>query len=182
MLKMRETLITSESKHVGFLGGWRWKSGCVTLLMACACLGAWVRTYFANDRIWISPTGTGVRVRSMDSRIVVEQWHISGDSPWGIQFSKSTRPGKVTDLFLGEVLFDWEWMGFARGEWSLMSVRLWTIPYWSIVFPLTIISTYVLLNRSRPPNGNEPLAYDCRLPGRIPLINQQKSDFVRPSC
>ena len=83
--------------------------------------------------------------------MVVEQWHIPEDSPWEFQFSKSSRPGKVTDLFLGEVSFDWEWMGFASGEWSLMSVRLWTIPYWSIVLPLITISASLLLNRSRPP-------------------------------
>lgn len=60
----------------------------------------------------------------------------------------------MTDLFLGEVLFHWEWMGFAKGECSTMFVRLWTVPYWSIVIPLTLLSAYLLLIKPPIPKPN----------------------------
>ena len=121
-----------------FFKPWRRKIGAVTLVMSCIFMAAWITT-----------AGTIILIRSMDSRVVIEMWPKDGHDPWEIEFFNSQRPINVTSLFLGEMLFFWEWRGFASGEWSATFVRLWTVPYWSIVMPLTLLSAYLLLSKTR---------------------------------
>src|SRR5438105_3724804 len=43
-----------------FFKGWRRKIGVLTLVMACVCMAAWVRSYSAEDKAWI-PFQTSIR-------------------------------------------------------------------------------------------------------------------------
>lgn len=53
----------------------------------------------------------------------------------------------------------WRWYGFTNGQFRFsgpyeFQLARWTIPYWSIVIPLTLLSVYLLLSKSKQPNSS----------------------------
>lgn len=141
-----------------FLHGWRRKIGTVTLLMALAFTGAWLRGHRLTDVY--SPGGT---------RTIIDSWTSSRD---GIEWLRLKRPQPMTPNRSGwrthaagttgssvagfirshEQTIDWRWgwLGFNFGESHAskpLAVRMQflTIPYWSLVLPLTLLSAYLIL-------------------------------------
>lgn len=150
-----------------FFRGWRRKAGCVTLLMACAVLGLWMRGRIYSDLIEFRVASrTAIRVthdgRSLCWMVLSE----SKNSPKR-QFLKDSQgriqataeylidPHRNIDWDLGskerptgpEALYSLDWnefrLGIAKGE--LGETRLLTLPYWSLAMPLALLSAYLLL-------------------------------------
>ena len=150
-----------------FFRGWRRQAGCVTLLMACAVLGLWMRGRIYSDLIEFRVAGrTAMRV-THDGRSLC--WMVLSESNNGPkrQFLKDSQgrilatveylidPHRNIDWELGtrerpprpEVLYLLNWnefrLGIAKGE--LGETRLMTLPYWSLTMPLALLSAYLLL-------------------------------------
>ncbi|MDB5345631.1 MAG: hypothetical protein JWP89_4008 [Schlesneria sp.] len=67
-----------------FFRGWRRKTGCITLVMACVVTGLWVRTLFFSDQFcfaigdrlhYVNSGQSGLSWLSVDRSPVLE-WHM----------------------------------------------------------------------------------------------------------
>jgi hypothetical protein len=58
-----------------------------------------------------------------------------------------------------EIKWRFRWFGFGNGsmdDFSIGDVRLWTIPYWSLVIPLTILSAWMILSKPKTAKLQQP--------------------------
>lgn len=101
-----------------FLRGWRRRIGVLALVLACAFMGGWVRSYSEDDGFYFA----GARLES--SAGIIER-------------SLKTAGNSQNGSFQDNTVF-------------------WRVPYWSIVFPLTFLSAYLLLRKPHPekPTGS----------------------------
>jgi hypothetical protein len=128
-----------------FFRGWRRKVGCVTLAMACVFAAGWVRCHYASDVIEFTVAETLHSFMSGKSGIV---WYSqdgsidrSGDEPLYIML------GTAAEWGIARRSGDWMFAGFdcrvrKHDGW-------WTLPFWSIVIPFTLISAWCLLTKPR---------------------------------
>lgn len=138
-----------------FFRGWRRKVGCVTLVMALALTGAWIRSSLVQDEIYLLRPE---RVYAIQSSVGGIQWENHSPSfvfPGGGSFHWISR----TMVYPSErhwrshVLEEnvcWDCAGFvyykAIDSTPLSrTVEIWRGPYWSLVVPLTMLSSYLLL-------------------------------------
>jgi len=157
-----------------FFRGWKRKAGCVTLAMACAFITECVRTFDVHDKISYCPASNikyalaargevidWTRSESVDGASInqpgfswrrIPKWTKSQLTPTEIKISESR-------------LLDWDrrLCGFAfySGQIKVpftngpvITVRMigCSVPFWSIVVPLTALSAYMLLNKPREKN------------------------------
>ena len=143
---------------IRFFQGWRRKIGVVTLIMACALMGLWLRSQSVFDHVYI-PLGN----HKCDFLASCE-----GKLSWGRRtnvesYEMPPRPGwtriliDVTGEPVNETADDrlrwhWKWFGFGVYDWADEPVRVSEIPHWSVVLPLTVLSVYLLLINPRPSN------------------------------
>jgi len=133
-----------------FFKGWRRKIGCVTLVLACAILGMWLRSF--------TTTGDHVTVwnHSLYSHNGSVSWYVNyhDDSPRGIQ--------DVIEFHAGSnKLFDprrrilekarWAFCGLVYSDQVVAGngIRQYWITYWCFISPLTLLSAYLLLSHPR---------------------------------
>jgi len=134
-----------------FFKPWRRKIGVVTLVLACVFMGGWVRSYSFTDQlippgqtstfhVWVSLRGrfAWMKVQGQAARVAPSLPMFSsapGNSPCPIdrEYSK----------------WYWQFMGFGSGTGNAHIYLFWTIPYWSIVVPLTLLSAWLLLSKPR---------------------------------
>ena len=150
-----------------FFHGWRRKAGCVLLVMATVFMGGWIRSHVANDELFLGKCRgihsfslySGRNGITLQSRTAAETkalnpaWH-----SWPLD------PGDSTYLAQHSfhVEWAWHWCGFNAGEshdYEMPGWRMawWTIPYWSIVCPLAILSAYLILRPgNRKPKSPTP--------------------------
>jgi hypothetical protein len=153
-----------------FFHRWRRKAGCVMLVMACVLTLGWVRScqfeegfgFYTKDSI----IGFTSNYRGLTwSRCVVQRFDSGGY--WELWDAQPKSPfDYITDEYEGLITV-WRraWGGFDFGdcheEFEARRLIRWTIPYWSIVLPLTLISGWLLLSKSRkkltPTNGEVSL-------------------------
>ncbi|WP_010586532.1 hypothetical protein [Schlesneria paludicola] len=112
------------------------KMGVLTLVLACVLTAGWVRSPHIGDKIEF-PLGSG-------------EFVVARSTPDGINLS-GRRP--LFDARLVQVL--------ATGLPCTLLSNWMTIPYWSIVLPLTVLSAYLLLSKPRmtrsvPNQGLQP--------------------------
>ena len=118
-----------------FFKGWRRKTGCVTLVMACVLAVMWIRNTVASDLFLVGQVSIhfsrGGIVWSIDD---VSMWH------WG---SWEHLPK------------DWN----ANGTNLYFGNNMAVVPYRCIVLPLTILSAHLILwnprKRERLVNSGE---------------------------
>lgn len=157
-----------------FFLGWRRKVGVVTLVMALVVCGAWMRSRIVMDR-FAHYTKTNWRMLvSYDSILWFEHRH-AVDGPanhWpGVSFRSAIGLYGVTAWSpYGDgasptfkefpSLHRRQFAGFDFGEYQVSIPNLvppattyrcqvWGIPYWSVVVPLTLLSSYLLLWKPR---------------------------------
>jgi hypothetical protein len=166
-----------------FFRGWRRKAGCTTLVVALVFMAIWIRSRHITDtltlrseesRTWHSLTLSqqGLKwARSIgsgqhgDPEFMNISW-TSDDSEYAADYRPLDQGWDI----------DWNWQccGFQFGEYyfgSLLefeppevmtqritlvtsSLALWTVPYWSIVLPLTALSAWLLLSKPRKATRN----------------------------
>ncbi|MDB5343031.1 MAG: hypothetical protein JWP89_1408 [Schlesneria sp.] len=151
-----------------FFHGWRRKAGCVALIMACVLMVGWFRSRLVQDEIRISVCYANLFFNSCNSTLT--WWQLSGldsASPQCFALQWLTHPEIRGRMFSFSELVTLEegssltptHVYVPREEQGAALVN-WTVPYWSIVLPLTLLSAYLLLvpSRKRPPTESQPHA------------------------
>lgn len=143
-----------------FFKGWRRKVGCATLVMACVFAAGWVRSLSFRDEITICRIPTIYTLASNRSRLV-----------WKVVHSPTPYFGPGVDYFLGRDVsafepfsqFEYNWtLRFAEFEVARhtngedFKINLYSLPYWSIISPLILLSGWLLLPKRPPVKRSEP--------------------------
>ncbi len=141
-----------------FFHGWRRKVGVVTLVMALAFAGAWLRGHRVKDVYstggprTVYETWSSSREGISWLRLTLQQPITSSTSGWRTYIVGTT--GNSIEGFIRNqkqtVDWRWKWLGFDSGESHAskpisIQMTFFTIPYWSLVLPLTLISAYLIL-------------------------------------
>lgn len=143
-----------------FFHGWRRKTGLVTLVMACVCMGGWLRSFSFMDQLRI-PDHRRQQIHVFHSLngalrwIRIEQGAEPDDvlfTPNWMVVSRKTKPQAFAsdNRFIPETNCRFHWAGFGAADLSSNAPAgsfptiVW-FPYWSIIMPLTMISAWLLL-------------------------------------
>lgn len=153
--------------------GWRRQSGVVTLVWAVLLVAIWMRSLqtittvvFIPDEgprhvfsaspqglTWLSRQGSGQYVHGVE--FLNLEWHftpVDDDQP------------DPNDIEGCHASWNWNHCGFQFGKSLLGSgepgehhlslilgtIRIWRIPHWAAVLPVTLLSAWLLLSRPRP--------------------------------
>lgn len=127
----------------GFFHGWRRKTGCVILFLACVFLGGWVRSWESADEI---------EIRFNDHTLI---WFVSCYD-WvgcgvhhekGFVFHKSRRT-RWTSAYRSEGDGD-AFQGYDFYLEGRVSSTYLVLPYSVFVIPLTLLAAFLLLSKPR---------------------------------
>ena len=154
-----------------FFHGWRRKAGCVTLVLACAFCGGWVRSGLKFDFVTVSMGGTEYRIGSFDGALrliwqapLVREaasqtsprfgWDSGELSSLGIFATDENNVRTRTRLDVWkeyDVEWRWDWGGFNGGSATHQNTRTtaYEFRYWSVTIPLTLLSAYLILWKPR---------------------------------
>ena len=151
----------------------RRKLGVVTLIIACVFLTGWVRSQSSYDELkFVDRFPTPERIElhfaiSCDSvfGIIISSFksQITAATSKSNLFDYRNEPGtKSVDNRFGQMGVEWmnQSFGFRFGEADvggnetlgiqpIGEIKIWLIPYLSIVIPLTLLSAYLLLSKPR---------------------------------
>ena len=150
----------------GFFRGWRRKIGIITLMMASALTLIWLRSDVIRDKIDLCPSFYWPQLPWYGEIVSLQGslgWHRYEMEPGngGIvaNFPVTLSSFKVKHYFVcspkieDTLVWQWKWGGFGYGAGKThlkgMSARVWIIPCWSVIIPLTVIATFLLLSRPR---------------------------------
>ena len=137
------------------------------LALSCVLCAAWVRSLEFED--WFSfPNGDSIHVfEFMDGSIGWSRvYPAQSNSQWSYEHAKNHRREREQNRAQGLVqvferdFLQWRWkaFGFSAHEWItppskgkkwLNHGHVWTVHYWSIVIPLTLLSAWLLLSTTR---------------------------------
>jgi hypothetical protein len=147
----------------------RRKIGIVTLALACVFAAGWARSQGYDDELdfWTGPHQTHSLNSSPTGICWMKRSNLPPDVPMttgrcGLVAFQSWHvgPGPFSDV---PDPFRWstpQWqfsaMGFHFAESTINppdygNLRIWIIPYWSIVIPMTLLSAWLLLSKVRKP-------------------------------
>ena len=138
-----------------FFRSWKRKVGVVTLVMACVFMAGWVRSNSLQDVVTFqSGEQAAEYLMSIDGNLVLERVKTRGPSKTDTKWFINKLPIWFGSLKSPDVHWHWRCQGFGIGEVTtdrLTGTRstLWSIPYWSLVAPLTMLSAYLLLTKPR---------------------------------
>lgn len=147
---------------VEFFRGWRRKIGVLMLVLACAFMAGWVRSSSLQDVVTFqSGTHAAEYIISLNGKLVLERLQTGGPSKTDLKWFTNKLPIRFGSLDSPEVRWQYKWNGFGKGEMPVDLISgtrtsLWTIPYWAITTPLTLLSIWFLLSRPRQPNFKSP--------------------------
>lgn len=143
-----------------FYRSWKRKAGCVTLVVALVSTGVWVRSRTTVDVIVIWGKTANCDIISGAEGFLI----VAGQRPIGqIHCSVAKRSVEITILsqkFVSTRGSPVKWDAFQASSLVIYpSVNdaktkdrtIPMVPYWSIVTPLTLLSAWLLLSKSRPP-------------------------------
>lgn len=144
-----------------FFRGWRRKAGVVTLVMACALMSGWVRSFRIHDQLWFAVRGDATEaVISLGGKINWIRYHKAVLVPVPT-FPEWTTGGfdDVESFDDGSLRRRWRFVGFVSGEWPddkiIGRTTIVAVPYLMLVMPLTLLSAYLILwkprKRATPP-------------------------------
>lgn len=145
---------------------WRRKIGVVTLAMACVFMGAWIRSQLICDFFGRFHNGTFLlEFEALNGNLV---W-CSTSKPWftgkpePLRWIVHVAPNDFKLFEENSIHWSTQFLGFAIGEmeppvWPVRELwwrnrPIWVIPYWHIVIPLTLLSAYLLLSKTKQPTG-----------------------------
>jgi hypothetical protein len=141
---------------MGVFNGWRRKIGLVTLVLACVLMAGWVRSHTYLDGISFS-TGKN-RVETLTSAGGYVAWQ-SNDETETVMTPVQLNTAILSKDFSGfnHPAMNWKLRGFGFGigvisdrEDEGLRITMRAAPYWTIVIPLTLLSTGLLLRNPRP--------------------------------
>jgi len=136
-----------------FFKSWRQKAGCVTLVMACVLMAAWVRGLCVTDRItydipawncsWSVHNGGG-------ECTVINDWVDKGRLPrlpglvWMTSHASDKRPHVVRTISVSR---SWWFLGNQRIEQRFVTLRIA-----SATILMCVVTIWLLLSKQRPVN------------------------------
>ena len=160
----------NENGFMGdFLKSWRRKAGCVLLVMVTFLWGCWVRSLKTADVIGIpgmySPRTKSFFLIASTSRGLEWRhvWSNKGKGhffgrPSGSWISTSIEEEAATRPYQFQVTWNKSYSGIRLegGTWGkphlhVGNMSICVIPYWFIVFPLTLLSAYLILWPGKQP-------------------------------
>lgn len=121
-----------------FLNGWRRKAGCITLVMACVLMTAWVRSRGIRDSLIFTDGDQQHLIISRRGRVTWETWQ---KVPLNLHLDLPNfflEVGPISPNEPPELRTRWIPGNFFHGP-------DWDIPYWSVVLPLILLSGYLIL-------------------------------------
>ena len=128
-----------------FFKGWRRKAGLVTLAMALLLTVAWMRSRFTYDAIAFDIGSQQQLIISIEDSIT---W-------WSF-------PDEIDDG---------NWVSISPSEWTeaaddfaevqaKLGFREWIVPVWCMVLPLTLLSAWLILGKTRHSPKSRPILLD----------------------
>lgn len=141
-----------------FYRGWRRKTGVLTLVMALVFVGGWMRSLFIYDNVrFSSSNSTLITVSFREGTIVwtVGTYHAGNfQSGWRLPDWESCplSGSEPLDVTYRQVEWQWQWCGCCHGAYFWgegFKNEVWIIPYGFAIFPLTMISAFLLLSKGR---------------------------------
>ncbi|WP_010582798.1 hypothetical protein [Schlesneria paludicola] len=137
--------------------GWKRKLGVIALVLACVFTGAWVRNYSVRDSINL-PTGNSSSIQFLSGYQclnVIAMWTSIPDKEMASFRLYRHEEGDGVGIHAGEIMFAGDaspfrpkWFRFGIGE-RKTTLMTFSLPYWSIVLPLTALSAYLLISKPR---------------------------------
>jgi hypothetical protein len=135
-----------------FFHGWRRKIGGVTLVMALALMGAWIRGQYIDDIFGYSLFGHRHVISSSTDRFHFYQWNeanlemaVANQHLPTIQWGETPNPLDFPGMM--------KWFLYAEVTRAVVAApdQIWSceVPYWSSVLPLTLLSAYLILWQPR---------------------------------
>ena len=151
----------------GYFKPWRRKIGVMTLLLACALTLVWMRSNLVRDELTICSPSSWLELNwhdelaSLDGSLCWYRYRLDPDhggigasSPFYFQSTPVTDYRGSSPRIEDTLKWQWEWAGFGFGAGGThlvgMSAKAWMVPYWSLILPLTLISSWLLCSKSRP--------------------------------
>lgn len=122
-----------------FVQGWRRKIGCGLLILACALIAPWTYSYSLVVAVEVPRPYLQHAIESRSGHLLWTAYPVS-KSRWKFAWYSSDDPRHGHDPFEDEAL----------------GTREWTIPYWSLILPLTAISAGLILWGIRG-GGRQPI-------------------------
>ncbi|MDB5345633.1 MAG: hypothetical protein JWP89_4010 [Schlesneria sp.] len=144
-----------------FFHGWRRKMGCVTLVMALACMGAWIRSLATTDIFeFAKETATTDIIYSFDCSIVWIKVHQEWPDVKTSFQEWDTVPRTDYDFFEDDrITWFFRCCGIGVGK-EVAGTNDWPIyfivHYSTITLPLTVLSAYLILWKPRKPIAPTP--------------------------
>ena len=128
---------------MGYFKPWRRKIGVLTLVMALALMGLWLRSLSKLDSVALNGSPWQYVVSSGFGQLHIWQTsHQVGLEPMRIAFGEKLKNVEGYNYQLGFIR-----LCFMSSGNSDEVVRLCFIPFWVIVIPLTLLSAYLLLSK-----------------------------------
>ena len=138
-----------------YFKGWRRKVGVVTLLMALMFMGGWLRSIGVIEE-FICPCGKQSLVYLVSCNGIFFCGRDFDNTPDNFPQKPDWFILREPEIESSLNTFDWSWRFFSigfgnrkNGALTIDSGFVITIPYWSVVIPLTLISAYLLLSKPR---------------------------------
>jgi hypothetical protein len=139
-----------------FFKGWRRKTGCVTLAMACVFAAGMERTTRFDDRLRATFGNAHYCLVSRDGFLRLSRYICHDAAPIRNWESRLSNTGGSTDAVdAAPIHWRWhcEWYGFEIGSGHFRNetvpITAMGAPYYTAI-PLTLLSAYLLLSKPRP--------------------------------
>lgn len=150
----------------GLLKPWSRRLGVATLAIALCLPLLWIRSETVRDELAWYPSyflpdlNWYVEIVSLQGTLGLQQYQVApGLGGIGTNSPSYFQSNQVNDYFTGSprieetLTWQWQWRGFGYGHAAThltgMSAKIWTVPYWSFVIPLTLQSAWLLLSKPR---------------------------------
>lgn len=152
-----------------YFRGWKRKTGCLTLALACVFMAGWVRSHSVHDALVI-PTGkhSSIQIISACRCFVLLAAGITGSTPNTFEYTWQSKPCQHNRTMLRiETCLRTPAQSLSRrietgieingilpsaGDFRLddVSASYYGISYWYLILPMTLVSAYLLLSKPRP--------------------------------
>ncbi len=140
----------TEDRNVSYFKPWQRKIGVLTLVVACLCMAAWMRSFITFDALY-APSGQFI---SSNGGIYGE---LSVEMLLDFKFSYASTDANVkgrdyyNDPNMVRKFWHWRFFGLAYGfqPADREQAILFIVPYWSLVIPLAALSGYLFLSKPR---------------------------------
>jgi hypothetical protein len=144
----------------------RHQTGCVALLMASALTLLWLRSDVIRDEVDLCPSFYWPHLPWYGEIVSLQGslgWHryemepglggIGADFPVTLHSYHVKHYFACSPIIEDTLVWHWKWGGFGYGASNThlrgMSAHVWIIPFWSVIIPLTVFATFLLLYRPR---------------------------------